>query len=295
MSSVSTRRDFIAATAGLALLCQFPAPAVAKEAPIKPLRIGLGTYRVFDVASGTAEYRELGEVLKLFVAGGGSLVDSSPMYGRAERVLGDVSTALGLNDKLYMATKVWTSGQAEGARQIEQSFQLLRRKKIELFQIHNLVDWSTQLKQLRALKDKGQISQIGITHYNTGAFDEMARVIRTEKLDFLQIPYSLRETTAEKMLIPLAAEKGLRVIANEPFAQGALFSVTKGRALPAYAKDLGIESWAQFFLKFILSNKDVEFAIPGTGKTKHLLDNLKAAVGPLPSETVRAKMRQEVL
>lgn len=254
------------------------------------LRIGLGTYKTFDVGNDAAKRKELAGVLKVFVEAGGSLIDSSPMYGTSEAVIGEVSKDAKVNDKLFVATKVWTSGKEEGIRQMNDSINKMGRKKIELMQIHNLVDWKTQLVTLRKWKDEGRFRYIGITHYSPGAFGEMEQILKTEKMDFLQIPFSLNETDAEKSLIPLAASKGVAVIANEPFDQGALFRMTKGKPLPGWCKEFGIESWAQYFLKFILSNKDIGFAIPGTGKIEHMKDNIKAAFGELPTADLRSKM-----
>lgn len=254
------------------------------------LRVGLGTYKVFDVGSDTEKRKELSEVLKIFFEAGGSLIDSSPMYGSSEEVVGDLTEALKLNTKAFMATKVWIEGKDEGIKQMRESLRKLHREKIELMQIHNLVDWKTQLTTLRKWKDEGKYRYIGITHYTTSAFPEMERVLKSEPFDFVQIPYSLAQRTAEESLIPLAAKRKVAVIANEPFDQGGLFRHFKGKELPSFAKDMGVKSWAQFFLKFILSNESCQFAIPGTGRIDHMKDNIAAAFGELPTVTQREKM-----
>lgn len=224
--------------------------------------IGLGTYNV----------KINPEVFSEFTKLGGTLVDSSPMYGDAELNVGRVTTELNIGDKLFMATKVWTTGKVEGLNQINQSFKLLKRTHIELFQIHNLVDWKNQLQTLRDFKAAGKIKHIGITHYSTAAFDDLAKVLKAERdIEFLQIPYSMAERTGEKKLIPLAYELGVKVIANEPFAQGRLFKENQGKPLPS-----GYKNWSEYFLKFILNNKAVQFVIPATSSLEHLRANMLA-------------------
>lgn len=266
-------------------------PSTGEKLP----RIGLGTYSTFDVGSGSPEIRAVREVLAEFYKLGGRLVDSSPMYGNAESVTGAVSTELGINAKLFMATKVWTSGRERGVHQMAESLQKMGRKKIELMQIHNLVDWRTHIKTLRAEKEKGTYRYIGLTHYMTSAFGELAKILKAEKLDFLQIPYSLGETAAENQLLGVAAERGVAVIANEPFGQGSLFSRVRGKAVPVWAQEKGITSWAQYFLKFILSEPRVQFVIPATRKIAHLKDNMSTGTGHLPTAEEREKMRRGFL
>lgn len=294
-----TRRDFIKTAIAMGVVSRWGS-ALAQNQNSKLeiampstkesiLRVGLGTYKVFDVGNDKTKRNELKKVLKAFHAGGGRLIDSSPMYGSSEKVLGDLSSELGLNDKFFMATKVWTHGANEGRQQIDSSFKLIKREKMDLFQIHNLMDWQTHLKTLRKMRDEGKIKYIGITHYMPSAFPELAKVLKAEKMDFLQIPYSLQETTAEAELLGVAADRGVKVIANEPFGQGELFRRMGDQKLPPWAKDYEIETWAQLFLKFILSEPRVHFAIPGTGRLKHVEDNLRAARGPLPELNDRAK------
>jgi diketogulonate reductase-like aldo/keto reductase len=204
--------------------------------------------------------------------------------------VGDLSTEIGLNDKLFIATKVWTSGEADGIQQMNNSFSLLRRKKIDLMQIHNLVDWQTHIKTLRKWKDEGRIRYLGVTHYTESAYSTLEQILKTTQLDFLQINYSLLSRKAEERLFPLAREKKVAVIINQPFEEGALFGRVKGKSLPAWAKEFDCNSWGQFFLKFILSNDAVTCVIPGTSKPHHMLDNLGAGFGKLPTVEHRKQM-----
>ena len=253
--------------------------------------VGVGTWQTFDVSESSDEREELKKVLRALITKGGSVVDSSPMYGRSEQVVGDLSTALGVNDELFIATKVWTNGKENGIRQMNDSLRLMQRKKIELMQIHNLTDWETHLKTLRAWKEEGRIRYIGLTHYTQSAHERLAGIIAREKVDFIQINYNMVDRNAENRLLPLAQEKGVAVVINQPFESGSLFQQVKGRQLPPYAKEFDCGSWAQFFLKFILAHPAVTCVIPGTSKERHMIDNLGAGFGKLPS----AKQRQQML
>ena len=214
------------ATAGAASsMLQRPIPSSGETIPA----VGLGTWRTFDVGSAPAERAPLAEVLQRFVALGGRVVDSSPMYGAAESVLGDLGAALGVTDRLFLATKVWTSGRDAGTAQMEQSFQRLRTRRLDLMQIHNLLDWRTHLRTLRMWKDTGRIRYLGVTHYTSSAYDELERVLRSEPLDFVQVNYSLGEREAERRILPLARERGIAVLVNRPFSEGGLFR--RGRGL----------------------------------------------------------------
>jgi diketogulonate reductase-like aldo/keto reductase len=252
--------------------------------------IGLGTWQTFDAGENESERAPLRQVLKTLVENGGSVIDSSPMYGNSEKVVGDLSTELNINDKLFVATKVWTTGKEAGIRQMNDSLALLKRNRIDLMQIHNLVDWEVHYKTLRRWKDEGKIRYIGITHYTEGAYGSIEQILKSTPLDFLQINYSLLSRKAEERLFPLALERKVAVIVNQPFEAGALFSRVKGKALPVWARDFDCNSWGQFFLKFILAQSAVTCVIPGTSKPHHMLDNLQAAVGKLPSESQRAQM-----
>jgi len=256
--------------------------------------VGLGSWQTFDVGQDASDRAGPREVLKLFAEHGGRVVDSSPMYGQSEGVIGDLAHELGLGGKLFLATKVWTRGREDGIRQMEQSFRRLRTTRMDLMQIHNLSDWQTQLTTLRAWKEQGRVRYIGITHYTESAFGDLAKLIEAEDPDFVQLNYSIAGRAAEKRLLPLARERRVAVIVNQPFEKSALFSKVRGQELPAWAKDLDCASWAQFFLKFILSHPAVTCVIPATSKPKHLLDNMQAGLGKLPDVAAREKMAQYV-
>lgn len=256
--------------------------------------IGLGTWQTFDVGEGESRRAPLQEVLREFVRLGGSVVDSSPMYGQSEGVLGDLATKLGAQKQLFLATKVWTNGREAGIRQMEESFKRLRARRIDLMQVHNLVDWRAHLATLRRWKKQGKVRYIGVTHYTEGAYDELGRVLKSEELDFVQLNYSIAERGAEERMLPLAAERRLGVLVNRPFAEGALFRKVRGKALPPWALEIGCASWAQFFLKFVISHPAVTCAIPATSKVAHLKDNMQAGIGPLPDAATRSRMARYV-
>jgi diketogulonate reductase-like aldo/keto reductase len=256
--------------------------------------IGLGTWQTFDVGAGQSSREPLKAVLREFVRQGGSVIDSSPMYGKSESVAGDLATELGVHKQLFLATKVWTSGRAAGIRQMEESFKRLRTRRMDLMQVHNLVDYRTHLATLRQWKEEGKIRYIGVTHYTASAHDELARVLTSEDLDFVQVNYSIAEREAERRLLPVAAEKRIAVLANRPLAAGGLFSRVRGKPLPAWAKEIGCASWAQFFLKFVISHPAVTCAIPATSKIEHLVDNMHAGMGPLPDAATRERMSRHL-
>ena len=262
-------------------------PSSGEKLPV----IGLGTWQAFDVDLTSDSRRQLGDVLSLFVQLGGRVIDTSPMYGRAEEVIGDLTAALGIRDKIFLATKVWTRGKENGIKSMERSMTLLRAKKIDLMQVHNLVDVQTQLATLREWKSQGRIRYLGITHYEAGAFADVEKIMRSEKLDFVQINYSIMEREAEDRLLPLAQERGIAVIVNRPFGGGDLFSRTRSRPLPDWAAEFDCRSWAQFFLKWIVANSAVTCAIPATNKPRHIVDNMVGGTGQLPD----AKMRQRMV
>lgn len=253
--------------------------------------IGVGTWQTFNVGSSDAERKPLRDVLQKMIELGSKVIDSSPMYGTSEAVVGDLSTQAGLNEKLFIATKVWTTGQLEGINQMNQSFIFMKRKKIDLMQVHNLVDWQTHLKTLLKWKEEGRIRYIGITHYTDSTHATLADIIKNNPIDFVQVNYNLLDWNAEKVLLPAAIEKKVAVIINRPFEEGALFRRVSGKELPEWASEFDCKSWAQFFLKFILSHPAVTCAIPGTSKVTHLVDNLGAATGRLPDEAQRNKMK----
>ena len=263
-------------------------PATGEALPM----IGVGTWQTFDVGNDAAARAPLREVLKLL---DGNVVDSSPMYGSSEAVAGELIAGLGMRKRLFIATKVWTSGRAEGIRQMETSFRRLRVERMDLMQVHNLVDVATHTSTLKDWKKQGRVRYIGITHYTASAYAEVERWIRTGDYDFLQINYSLDEREAEQRLLPLAREKKIAVIVNRPFGQGSLFRRVRGKALPEWAQaELGVQSWAQYFLKWIVGHPAVTCAIPGTSKPEHMRDNLAAGVGPLPDAAQRARMAESL-
>src|SRR5882724_11346110 len=263
-----------------------PVPSSGEMMPA----VGLGTWRTFDVGEAPAERAPLKDVLKRFVELGGRVVDSSPMYGAAESVVGDLASELGLTDKLFLATKVWTSGREAGIAQMEQSLRRLRARRVDLMQIHNLLDWRTHLRTLRQWKETGRIRYLGVTHYTSSAYDELERVLRSEPLDFVQVNYPLGEREAERRILPLARDRGIAVLANRPFSEGGLFQRVRGQAVPTWAAEFDCESWAQLFLKWILAHPAVTCVIPATSRPQHLADNMKAGSGPLPDAATRDRM-----
>lgn len=260
-------------------------PSTGEQLPA----IGLGTWQVFDVPA-QGEHPMLTQVLEHLHNAGGRLIDSSPMYGQAEAVAGNLTQASGLADKFFYATKVWTQGKKEGIRQMEDSFRKMRRSTIELMQIHNLVDWQIHLETLQEWKSQGKIKYIGITHYTDAMHGELEKIISTVPMDFVQFNYSITARAAEKRLLPAAAHHGVATLINRPFGEGALFKIVQGKTLPAWAQEYGINSWGQFFLTFILSHPAVTCVIPATGKPDHAKDNFLAGNGPIPDEQARKKM-----
>lgn len=252
--------------------------------------IGLGTWQTFDVGPGAPERAELKGVLSALVEDGGKVVDSSPMYGQAERVVGDLAADLSLHPKLFIATKVWTRGREAGIRQMENSFRLLRAQRIDLMQVHNLLDLATHVKTLREWKSAGRIRYLGITHYHEGAHRDLEQLVGTREYDFVQFNYSMTEREAEDRLLPACADSGTAVIINRPFAQASLFGKVKGKALPPWAADIDCASWAQFFLKYLVGHPAVTCVIPGTRRVAHLKDNMQAGMGRLPDAATRKRM-----
>jgi aryl-alcohol dehydrogenase-like predicted oxidoreductase len=263
-----------------------PIPSSGEKLPV----VGLGSWLQFDVGTDDSERQPLREVLKQMQEQGGKLIDSSPMYGKAEQVIGDLTTELGLNDKFFLATKIWTSGRQAGIEQMEASLRKMHRKTIDLMQVHNLQDWQTHLKTLKDWKQAGKVRYIGITHYTASAHDQLERILKTEPIDFIQVNYSIRVRNAERSLLPAAQEKGVAVIVNEPFESGSLFGAVKNKKLPDWATEYDITSWAQFFLKFILSHPAITCVIPGTSDVRHLVDNMGAGLGKLPDAQGRSRM-----
>jgi len=251
----------------------------------------MGSSGTFDAGDDAASRAPLGEVLRGLVAGGGTVIDTSPMYGRAESVLGDLIHDLGLRPRLWLATKVWTRGREAGAQQIGQSFAKLRTDRLELLQIHNLLDWREHVPTIRALQESGKLRYSGITHYRADAHAELERVLGEERFDWVQVNYSLAEPEAAARLLPFCLDRGVAVLANRPFADGALFARVRGKVLPPWAAELGCESWGQFFLRFVLSHPAVTCVIPATSKPSHVADNCAAGRAPLPDERQGDLMR----
>ena len=244
-----------------------PIPSSGEMMPV----IGLGTWRAFDVGTDETTRLPLREVLQILLDAGGRIIDSSPMYGRAEAVTGDLLAKLAARPRAFLATKVWTTGRERGIEQMRRSAQLLRNETIDLMQIHNLVDWRTHLASLRRMKDDGQIRYIGITHYTTGALPELARILTREPgIDFVQLGYSLATRAAETEVLPVAASRGVGVIANQPLERGDLFRRVRRRPLPDWAGEFDCASWAQLFLKYILAEPAVTCVIPATGNSQHM-------------------------
>ena len=261
-------------------------PSTGEEIPA----IGLGTWQVFDAGNSTAARAPLREVLAAFAKAGGKMIDSSPMYGSAEAVAGDLIAGLGLREKLFVATKVWTRGREDGIAQMETSFRRLRVKQMDLMQIHNLLDVAVHTKTLLDWKSKNKIRYHGITHYSSSAYADVESWLAREKYDFLQINYSLAERQSETRLLKLCAEKGIAVIANRPFAEGAMFGRVRGKPLPPWAAQIGVASWAQYLLKWIVGHPAITRVIPGTGKPEHVADNVAAGFGALPDGGIRTRM-----
>jgi diketogulonate reductase-like aldo/keto reductase len=266
---------------------------IASTGALLPV-IGCGTWRTFDVGTSAAERAPLAEVLRILFEAGGSVIDSSPMYGAAEGVVGDLLAAAGSRDKAFIATKVWTRGREQGIAQMRQSMALLHAERIDLMQVHNLVDWRTHLDTLRGWKREGRITYLGVTHYTPSAYGELESVLSAETLDFVQLNYAINDRAAEERLLPLAADRGIAVLVNQPFGGGDLFRALRGRALPDWAAEIDCASWAQILLKFVLSHAAVTCAIPGTSRPEHMRDNIAAGTGRLPDRALRERMAAEV-
>ncbi len=297
-----TRSQFFHLAAGLALTGEMLAGrALAQTGAIMHKRkipatgemlgvVGLGTWQTFDVGSSAAERAPLGEVLRILFEAAGSVIDSSPMYGRSEAVAGDLLAAAGMRDKAFIATKVWTTGREAGIAQMEKSFKLFHTDRIDLMQIHNLLDWQTHLPTLTAWKREGRIRLLGVTHYTEGAHGTLEAVLQLGGFDFVQINYAIDDRGAERRLLQTARDKGVAVLVNRPFGGGGLMRKLSGRPLPGWAKDIGCTSWAQILLKFVLAHPAITCAIPGTSKPEHMRDNIQAGTGDYPDAGLLKKM-----
>jgi diketogulonate reductase-like aldo/keto reductase len=263
-------------------------PSTGEELPV----IGLGTWKTFDVGSGEHVRAPLAEVLRRFAAAGGRLIDTSPMYGKAERVVGELVDNV---PKPFIATKVWTRGREHGIAQMKESSTLLRTPRIDLMQIHNLLDWRTHLSTLRAWKEEGRIRYIGITHYTSSAFADLESILRAEPLDFVQLPLSIELPDAEPRLLPLAQSRGVAVLVNRPFEGGSLFRSVQRKVLPEWAAEFRSESWSELFLRYVVSHPAVTCAIPATGDPEHVVQNLRAGDGRTLTTGERARLRELVI
>jgi len=300
-----TRRESLRLIGSGAAALAFPNFAFGNSKPVSGKRImraipstkemlpavGMGTWKTFDIgADDSNRLSSMKEVFNTFAELGGKLIDSSPMYGRSEKVAGDFISEAKIREKLFIATKVWTRGKAEGIQQMEESMKKLNAPVIDLMQVHNLVDVKTQLDTLKSWKKEGRIRYLGVTHYHAGSHDAVAEIISSEPLDFIQINYSVAEREAENRLLPLAKDKGVAVIVNRPFWAGGVFPRVNGKPVPDWAKEIECETWAQILLKFVISHPAVTTAIPATSKVKHLRENLAACYGPLPDEALRKRI-----
>lgn len=261
-------------------------PSSGESIPV----MGLGTHRTLDVAPEPSNLAPLRKVVRLFIDRGGRMIDSSPMYGRAERVVGRLVTDLQVRDEVFFATKVWTRGEEAGMRQMNQSFELMNTPVIDLMQVHNLSDTATQIKNIRKLQDEGRVRYIGITHYTTGAFDDLEAWMKKESLDYIQFPYSIANRTAEERLIPAARDLGVATIAHRNFEKGGLFRSVKGRELPAWTSAFDCDTWGNFFLKYLMAELGITNLIPATSDPGHLEDNMNAGRGGLPDAATRRQM-----
>jgi aryl-alcohol dehydrogenase-like predicted oxidoreductase len=284
------RFGVVAAQAGEGRMLTRAIPSTGDALPV----VGVGTWRGFDVGQNAEARARLTKVLAALFDAGGSVIDSSPMYGTSEEVTGDLLAAMQAQQRAFVATKVWTSGRDAGVAQMEASSRLLRDDRIELMQIHNLMDWRTHLPTMRAWKQEGRLKYLGVTHYRRDAHGELGRVLRAEPFDFVQLNYSIDDRAAEETLLPLAQERGVAVLVNLPFGGGGLLRRVQARPLPAWAPEIGCETWAQVLLKFVLAHPAVTCVIPGTGRPEHMRENARAGFGVLPDEALRRRMVAEL-
>lgn len=262
-----------------------PIPATGEPLPV----IGLGTYNVFDVESTPAEIATRQQIVDMLAGDGGRVIDTSPMYNRSERVIGDVIEAGSKRDALFLATKVWTTGRDNGVSQMRRSAELMRTDVIDLMQVHNLRDTAVHMQTIRDLQDQGRVRYNGLTHYRASALDALEVEMKKYKPQFIQINYSVRELQAENRILPLAADMGVAVLINRPYGSGDLFRRVGKTPLPDWASEFAA-SWGQLFLKFIIGHPAVTCAIPATSKPHHMQDNLEAGFGRLPDTVVRKRI-----
>jgi len=294
------RRQFIqtltllgAAAVGLPLAAQGSKSMLMKAIPSSGEKIpviGMGSSRTFEAGDDQDQRARLTQVLQAFFDQGGTVIDTSPMYGSSELVLGELLANVQNKQSLFMATKVWTEGRQKGIAQMQQSMDLLHAPVIDLMQIHNLLDWKVHWETLAEWKQQGRVRYIGITTHRGYDHDELAHVMQNYPIDFIQFSYSIANRKAEQHILPLAAERGIATMVNRPFQRGDLFRHVKGKELPAWAADLDCNSWGQFFLKFVISHPAVTCTIPATSKVHHMVDNMAAGYGRIPDNNQRKAM-----
>lgn len=263
-----------------------PVPSSGEQLPA----IGMGTSRTFDTENDPQSLAQLTEVMKLFFEAQGSVIDSSPMYGKAESRVGDVLRTMTPRPPVFAATKVWTTGKEEGIAQMQQSAQRMAVDTFDLIAVHNLQDWRTHLETLKAWKSEGKVRYIGITTSHGRSHDEFLAVMRSEPIDFVQFSYNIEDRAAEQEILPTAQDRGIATMINRPYQKGSLFAKTRGKALPEMASDIDCDSWGQFFLKFILAHPATTNIIPATSKAHHMIDNMKANFGRVPDASQRQEM-----
>jgi len=263
-----------------------PIPSSGELIPV----IGMGTAVVYEIDTGDARFPVLVETVRAFLANGGALIDTSPTYGRAEKNLGEIFRRIGQRDKAFLATKISTTGERAGIDSVAASMRDMATDRLDLLQVHNIRDTATHLRTIRRLKDEGKVRYAGITTSFDRSYDEFERIMRREKLDFIQIDYALDNRNAEERILPAARELGMAVLINLPFGRGRLFNKARGKPLPPFAADIDCTSWAQFFLKFLLAHPAVTTVIPGTDRPEFAIDNLNAGRGRIPDARMRETM-----
>lgn len=269
-------------------------PQILKSIPKtreKIASIGMGSSRTFDIDSNSPTLSSLNEVVHHFIKAGGQLIDSSPMYGNSETIIGKILEKNKLQDEIFAASKVWTYGKKQGMLAVKETQRRMRFKRMDLMQVHNLRDWNLHLPTLHELKAAGKLRYVGITTSFNSQYQDFEHVIKNAELDFIQVNYNIAVTEAAKRILPLAKDKGIAVIINRPFEKARLFSVVKNNKVPDWCSDFNCHTWGQFFLKYITSHPDVTCAIPATSKVKHMKDNMFAMRGRLPTMAEREKMK----
>ena len=301
-----TRKEFLRLAAGAAgalatgVLLGRSGGAIAADAPVlrRPIPssgdllpvIGVGTAVVYEIETSDAKFPLLVDSIKAFLENGGTLIDTSPTYGRAEKNLGEIFRRTGLRKNAFLATKISTSGEQSGINQVESAMRDMGTDRLDLLQVHNIRDTNTHLRTIRRLKDEGKVRYVGITTSFDKDYPEFEQVMRRERLDFIQIDYALDNRNAEERILPLAQDRGMAVLINLPFGRGRLFSAARGKPLPPFAAEIDCTSWAQFFLKFLLAHPAVNGVIPGTDRPEFAIDNLNAARGRIPDAPMRDQM-----